>query len=82
VIIAVNPDSASRGIGAALLNEIEQQASGKGAIKMFVYTNKGDERVVGFYQKNGYSDAGWVRDYQYGENNSAVFLIKYLKPKF
>jgi len=80
VIIAVSPDSASQGIGAALLNEIEKLASDKGAIKMFVYTNKGDERVVGFYQKNGYSDAGWVRDYQYGKENSAVFLLKHLKP--
>ncbi len=45
---------------------------------MFTFTNKEDERVINFYRKNGYEDAGWVKDYQYGKNNSAVFLLKYL----
>lgn len=78
IIMAVDPNMTGQGVGTLLLKEIEKQAIDKGALKMFVYTNKGDDKVVSFYQKNGYSDAGWVKDYQYGSNNSAVFLLKYL----
>lgn len=79
VIIAVDLDSAGQGVGTLLLKGVEKQALDRNANKMFVYTNKSDDRVVSFYEKNGYSSAGWVKDYQYGRNNSAVFLIKYLR---
>ena len=45
---------------------------------MFTYTNKTDEKVINFYRKNGYEDAGWIKDYQYGKDNSAAFLLKSL----
>ena len=78
VILAVDPGVAGTGIGTVLLHEIERRAADSGAVKMFVYTNQGDDAVVGFYHKNGYMDAGWVQDYQNGQENSAVFLLKYL----
>ncbi len=78
VLAAVKPEAEGHGIGGQLLAGIEQQASSKGASKMFVYTNAGDERVINFYHENGYQDAGYVRDYQHGEGNSAVFLLKQL----
>lgn len=78
VIAAVNPDQTGSGVGSGLLKAIEEHVKSQGASKMFVYTNKDDEKVVHFYQKNGYEDAGWIRDYQYGQGNSAVFLLKYL----
>jgi GNAT superfamily N-acetyltransferase len=78
VITAVDPGFAGQGVGSLLLKEVEKEATAKGATKMFVYTNKGDEKVVEFYKKNGYADAGWVKDYQYGKDNSAVFLLKHL----
>lgn len=78
VIIAVDPTFSRKGIGSSLMKEIEKQAINYNAQKMFVYTNKGDNDVINFYKKNGYSDAGWIKDYQYGENNSAVFLLKKL----
>jgi len=79
VIIAVDPLFSRQGIGSSLIREIEKQAITYKAKKIFVYTNKGDDKVVRFYIKNGYSDAGWIKDYQYGENNSAVFLLKKLQ---
>ncbi len=79
VIAAVSLEATGSGIGAQLLKEIETQVKERGATKMFVYTNKDDERVVHFYRKNGYEDAGWIKDYQYGKGNSAVFLLKYLE---
>lgn len=77
-IIGVNPEKSGHGIGAALLKEAENEARKRGIKKMFVFTNKGDDKVIHFYQQNGYKDAGWIRDYQYGKGNSAVFLLKYL----
>lgn len=78
VIAAVNPDQTGTGVGSGLLQAMEEHAKKQGASKMFVYTNKDDDKVVHFYQKNGYEDAGWIKDYQYGQGNSAVFLLKYL----
>jgi ribosomal protein S18 acetylase RimI-like enzyme len=75
---AVIPELAGRGIGSALLQATEQQARDFGAKKMFVFTNKGDEQVVRFYEKCHYEYAGWIKDYQYGDDNAAVFLLKYL----
>jgi ribosomal protein S18 acetylase RimI-like enzyme len=79
VILAVDPNTKGQGIGSELLHAIEAESAKSGATKLFVYTNKGDEDVVGFYKRNGFGDAGWVRDYQHGKDNDAVFLLKHLK---
>lgn len=78
MITAVNPSLSGNGIGTILLNGIEETAKTNKVRKMFVFTNENDINVINFYHKNGYSDAGYVRDYQYGKNNSAIFLLKYL----
>ena len=78
VIASVKAGVTGSGIGSGLLKAMEEFVRKQGASKMFVYTNRDDEQVVHFYQKNGYEDAGWIRDYQYGQGNSAVFLLKYL----
>jgi len=78
VIVAVDPNNSGQGIGSLLLKELEKIVSQRGVTKMFVYTNKGDDKVINFYKKNNYEDAGWIRDYQYGKGNSAVFLLKHL----
>jgi len=78
VALAVNPNDSGKGIGSGLIKAMEQYAKKHGAIKMFAYTNKEDDRVVHFYKNNGYQDAGWIKDYQYGKDNSAIFLLKYL----
>ncbi|HEX9062361.1 MAG TPA: N-acetyltransferase [Clostridia bacterium] len=79
VIAAVSPEKEGQGIGSALLKEIEKQAGERGVLKMFVYTNKNDEEVINFYKKNDYEEAGFITDYQYGKDNSAIFLLKYLR---
>jgi ribosomal protein S18 acetylase RimI-like enzyme len=78
VIAAVKEGTTGNGVGSGLLQAMEEHAKQRGATKLFTYTNKDDSRVVRFYQKNGYQDAGWIKDYQYGKDNSAVFLVKYL----
>jgi ribosomal protein S18 acetylase RimI-like enzyme len=78
VIAGVDPDHSGKGIGSSLLKELENQLTKRGILKLFVYTNKDDQGVINFYKKNGYQDAGWIKDYQYGRGNSALFLLKYL----
>ena len=78
VLAAVDPAWAAQGVGTRLLDELEFLVAARGGRKLFVYTNAGDDRVIRFYQRCGYSDAGWVRDYQHGTANSAVFLLKHL----
>lgn len=78
LIAAIVPEHTGKGIGSLLLTELEKLAQKQNVKKMFTFTNKDDDQVINFYKKNGYEDAGWVKDYQYGENNSAVFLLKYL----
>lgn len=78
IIAAVISEFTGKGIGTELLHAIEQQVHNSDGKKMFVFTNKDDEKVINFYKKNGYEYAGWIKDYQYGKDNSAVFLLKYL----
>lgn len=78
IIEAVSSGHKGKGVGSALLKEMEKRVKQRGASKMFIFTNKGDERVIHFYQKNNYKKAGWIRDYQYSRGNSAAFLLKYL----
>jgi len=78
IIAAVAPQYSGKGIGSLLLFDLELLARKHKVKKLFTFTNKGDEQVINFYKKNGYIDAGWIKDYQYGKDNSAVFLLKYL----
>ncbi len=78
ILAAVVPEATGKKIGEQLLQQLEKTVKDTGATKMFVFTNKDDDRVIHFYQKNGYENAGWIRDYQYGKGNSAIFLLKYL----
>jgi len=79
IIAGVDPRFTGQGVGSLLLADLEKLAKEKNVTKLFTFTNKEDEQVINFYRKNGYEDAGWVKDYQYGSGNSAVFLLKHLK---
>lgn len=75
--IAVTPENKGKGVGSKLLLVVEAEARKHGAIKLFVHTNKNDERVIRFYLKNGYRTAGTINNYYY--DGSAIFLLKNLK---
>ena len=78
IALGVDPEHTGKGVGTSLITELENVLRNNNVKKLFTFTNKDDTEVINFYLKNGYSDAGWVKDYQYSENNSAVFLLKYL----
>ncbi len=75
--VAVVPEVAGQGVGSQLISAIESECKKRRVKKLFVHTNKGDDKVIHFYQKNGFQDASWVKDYYYA--GDAVFFIKYLK---
>jgi ribosomal protein S18 acetylase RimI-like enzyme len=79
VITAVDPNESGKGTGSKLLEKLEEILKKREIKKLFVYTNKEDEKVINFYKQNNYEDAGWIKDYQYGQRNSAIFLLKYLQ---
>src|SRR3989344_8238144 len=78
IIAGVDPKYTNQGIGTLLFQKLEELVKVRGVKKMFTYTNKDDIKVINFYRKNGYEDAGWIKDYQYGKDNSAAFLLKSL----
>ena len=78
IITGIDPNHTGKGIGSFLLESLEKETKLLGCKKLFIFTNKGDDKVINFYKKNGFVDAGWIKDYQYGEDNSAVFLLKHL----
>jgi ribosomal protein S18 acetylase RimI-like enzyme len=78
IIAGIDPKYTGQGVGSLLLKDLESLAKQKQVKKLFTFTNKDDEQVIHFYRKNGYEDAGWIKDYQYGNGNSAVFLLKHL----
>lgn len=78
IVAGVVPESTGSGVGTTLLKALEGEVKNRGGVKMFIFTNDDDEQVINFYKKNGYKDAGYIKDYQYGKDNTAVFLLKYL----
>ena len=74
--IAVVSPASGKGVGSQLLEAIEAEIKKRGGVKLFVHTNVGDNRVIRFYYKNGYKNAGTILDYYYA--GSAVFLLKSL----
>ncbi len=77
-LLAVLPSHQGKSIGKKLVFEIEEIARKKGVKKIFVTTNELDKHVQMFYMGLGYEYAGTVKDYQYGNQNSASFFLKYL----
>ncbi len=73
---AVIPPASGKGVGSKLLEAIELEAQKHGAKKIFVHTNINDKRVIHFYQKNGYQEAGSIQNYYYA--GPAIFLLKFL----
>lgn len=53
--LAVEPSLHARGLGAALLEELESRLRKKGCIKVNLLVDPGNAGVKGFYQRYGYA---------------------------
>ena len=60
-IMAVSPEWRSRGIGAALLSEAEQQAVARGC--KYAYVDTMDYQAPRFYQARGFGIVGQIPDW-------------------
>jgi ribosomal protein S18 acetylase RimI-like enzyme len=78
IVLAVLPEYIGLGTGSSLIKELENKLYHRNVRKLFTFTNEQDKETITFYEKNGFSVAGAIRSYQYGEDNNACFLIKFL----
>jgi ribosomal protein S18 acetylase RimI-like enzyme len=76
-IIATKPEARGKGIGKKLVLEAEDAARNMGAKAIIVNTHILMELVASFYEKNGYTKIGILK--QYYENGDAVFFLKQLE---
>jgi len=53
--LAVHPDFQKRGYGSQILKEVEEELKNKGCPKINLMIRKGNNKVIDFYQKLGYS---------------------------
>jgi ribosomal protein S18 acetylase RimI-like enzyme len=71
LLIAVRPDRQGKGVGAALLHEIELALASRGQRILLIETSglAHFERTQAFYRKCGYGEEARIRDfYQSGED--------------
>lgn len=52
--LAVTPDQRGKGIGSALMTEVEHRLRGKGCYKCYLLVVDGNEDVAAFYEKSGW----------------------------
>lgn len=52
--LAVTPDQRGKGIGSALMTEVEHRLQGKGCYKCYLLVVDGNEDVAAFYEKSGW----------------------------
>lgn len=57
VAIYVEPSGWGRGVGTALIGEVELEADRRGFVEMYLWTFAANERALGFYRARG-----WGRD--------------------
>lgn len=53
--LAVTPDQRGKGIGEALMNELEGRLRAKGCIRYYLMVVNGNEEAVRFYEKRGWT---------------------------
>jgi acetyltransferase len=61
--VLVRADCRGRGIGAALMRQVEAAARARGRTLLFLDTSEGEGGAVKFYERLGYSHAGGIPDY-------------------
>ena len=74
--MAVNPEWRSRGIGAALLGEAEQQAVARGC--KYAYVDTMDYQAPRFYQTRGFGIVGQIPDWD-SHGHAKLYFSKRLR---
>ncbi|AAK40442.1 ribosomal-protein-alanine N-acetyltransferase [Saccharolobus solfataricus] len=81
VSIAVEPIYRKQGIGAKLLNEIEERFKLNGARYSYLEVNTNNLSAISFYRANGYLIM-YVRKNYYGRDKHAFVMVKNLYYKY
>ena len=75
--IAVHPDAQRSGVGAALMDHVEERLAGRDARLLMVETSSRDDYAAtrGFYDRRGYREAARIRDF-YAPGDDRVVLSR------
>ncbi len=81
LLLAVRPDYQGKGLGAALMQHIEQTLAERGERVLLVETSGLDEfeRTRDFYRKNGYEEEARIREF-YAKGEDKIVFRKTLAP--
>ena len=71
--LAVCPEYRKRGIGTALLKQMEEAF---GRSDSYLYVDEANTDAIRLYQKTGYHPTGTIREY-YMNGHDAVVMVKY-----
>ena len=78
LLLAVNPAGQRRGIGRILLEQFEDEATARGAVRLHLEVREGNH-ALSLYEQAGFGLAGRRRDYysgQKGDRYDALTLAK------
>jgi ribosomal protein S18 acetylase RimI-like enzyme len=59
--LAVHQSARKQGVGALLLNEVEERLRAKGCLKSYLLVKVDNESAMDFYKRRGWKDMNEVR---------------------
>lgn len=77
--VAVAPAQRRRGIGDALLDELERRAEQRELSFMTLEVRKSNAPAIALYEKHGFSPVGERKNYYRYPTENAILMTKYLK---
>ena len=78
--IAVREPWRGRGIGSALIGEVLEGASARGAERLFLEVREGNRAARSLYRRHGFREAGRRPDYYRDPREDAIVMARTLYP--
>jgi ribosomal protein S18 acetylase RimI-like enzyme len=78
-LLFVRLSKQNQGIGSKLLNAVFDRAKKQGVRIVFLETSKAENNNIGFYEKNGFSVAGYVNELYKEIPGDAIILSRKLE---
>ena len=74
--VAVHPDFRRRGLGAKLLEELDEVARARGLVQISLEVRVSNEAAIALYERSGYAVAGTRRGFYKKPQEDALVMIK------
>jgi ribosomal-protein-alanine N-acetyltransferase len=73
--LAVRPAEQGKGTGRQLLRQYEAEARKRGATEAFLEVAVDNDIAIHLYRSEGYTDAGWRKDYYEGPTGTKISCL-------